>query len=248
MTTGSTGTPEVNSRLTAAPGPPARPRGGRPTRDNSEQLRDRLLDVATELLLTQGYGATSIEAIAERARVSKRTFYHRFAGKPALMAAVVARLIDSLRPPAHVALVEGQGLDQILLHLAQLILKAALMPRALALHRLIVAESERFPELAAAVAQAGGRRGAATLIGELLAQHRTDARLGADQYAFAANQFLQMIVSLPQMRAMGIGTPMSPEELDAWARQSVALFLGGFARVAGSDGLAPLPRKGSRRG
>ena len=44
---------------------------------------------AMDLLLTHGYGATSIEAIARRARVSKRTFYHRFPDKPALTSAVI---------------------------------------------------------------------------------------------------------------------------------------------------------------
>ncbi len=207
---------------------PARPRGGRPSRAVAEQLREHILDVATEMLLTHGYGATSIEAIARRARVSKRTFYHRFPDKPALMSAVVVRLIDSLRPTADVALIEGRGLEQILVHLASLILRAALTPRVLQLHRLIVAESQRFPELAAAVAMAGGRQEAVTLISELLVRHGRSAAVKATDATFAAQQFLQMIVSLPQMRAIGLGAPMKPAELDVWARNTVTLFLNGF--------------------
>jgi AcrR family transcriptional regulator len=204
---------------------PARRRSGRPSREAAEQLRDRILDVATDLLLTHGYGATSIEAIARRTRVSKRTFYHRFQDKPALMSAVVVRLIDGLRPPADVPLIEGQGLEAILVHLACLILHAALTPRVLALHRLIVAESKRFPELAAAVARAGGRQEAVTLISALLLRH---GRTGTHEAGFAAQQFLQMVVSLPQLRALGLGTPMTPAQLDAWVRSTVALFLEGF--------------------
>lgn len=204
------------------------PRAGRPTRDAAAQLREHILDIASVLLLTQGYGTTSIDAIARQARVSKRTFYHRFADKPALMRAVVERLIDSLRPAAHKPLAEGGDLEQILLHLAMLVLRAALTPRALALHRLVVAESQRFPELANAVAKAGGRQEAVTLISDLLKGHKPNTKGKAVEADFAAEQLLQMIVSLPQLRAIGLGTPMRPAELDLWARRTVALFLHGF--------------------
>jgi AcrR family transcriptional regulator len=214
---------------------PARPRGGRPPRDDSEQLRDHLLDVATELLLSHGYGATSVEAIASRARVSKRTFYHRFSDKAALMSAVVQRLIDSMRPPADVPLVAGHQLPEILHNLAALILRAALTPKLLALHRLIVAESQRFPDLAAAVAHAGGRQEAVALIAGLLRHHTPEPGLQDEQAAFAAQQFLQLVVSLPQLRALGLGQPMTAEEIDGWIRQSVTLFLGGYRQLAATS-------------
>ncbi len=217
----------------SATAPAVRPRGGRPTRLDSEQLRERLLDVATELLLTQGYGATSIEEVAARAGVAKRTFYHRFADKPALMEAVVARLIGALRPPRDVPLFdERQSLQEILLHLARLILRAALSPTALALHRLVVAEAQRFPDLAHAVVHEGARREAVALISGLLQRRLPNARLDADSAAFAAQQFLQLIVSLPQSRALGMGPPMSTGELEDWIVRSVALFLDGVAHQA----------------
>jgi AcrR family transcriptional regulator len=190
-------------------------------------LRERILQVATELLLGHGYGATSIEAIATRARVSKRTLYHRFRDKPALMSAVVTRLIDRQRPPPEVPLIEGDSLEPILNHLGLLILRAALTPEVLALQRLIVAESGRFPELAAAVAQAGGRQEAVKLISGLLTKHG-DRPIDAGEAIFAAQQFLQLVVSLPQLRGLGLGTPMSAHELESWVHDTVALFLDGL--------------------
>ena len=218
-----------NAAPVSAP-PPPRPRAGRPSRAQAAQLRERILDVATELLFAHGYGGTSIEAIARRAGVSKRTFYQRFPDKPALMSAVVVRLIDRLRPPPEVPLIEGEDLEQMLVHLGSLILHAALTSRVLQLQRLIVAESSRFPDLAAAVARAGGRREAVTLISELLLRHAPALR--ADDAVFAAQQFLQMTVSLPQLRALGLGGPMTAAELDAWVRDTVALFLDGCRGIA----------------
>ena len=203
-------------------------RGGRPSREASEQFRERILDAATNLLLTHGYGATSIEAVAGAAGVSKRTFYHRFDDKKAIMSAVVARLINSARPPTRALLIDAGGLEQTLQNLARLMLRAALNPDILALYRLIVAESARFPDLAAAVAQAGGRQEAMQLIVELLMRDAQLKELGMANAAFAAEQFLQMVVSLPQMRAIGLGMPMSSDDLETWIRRSVALFLGGL--------------------
>ncbi|SPE26093.1 putative TetR family transcriptional regulator [Burkholderiales bacterium] len=224
--------PSTPQATQSSASPSAKQRSGRPSRDAAEQLRERILEAATELLFSHGYGATSIEAIARRARVSKRTFYHRFEDKPALMSAVVVRLIDSLRPPASVPLLDGQSLEEILVHLASLILHAALKPRVLQLHRLIVAEAQRFPDLAAAVAKAGGRQEAVTLISELLLQQKRHGTLVVRDAIFAAQQFLQMVVSLPQMRALGLGHPMTETELDDWAHGTVALFLGGLQNLA----------------
>jgi TetR/AcrR family transcriptional repressor of mexJK operon len=190
-------------------------------------LGERILDVAAELFLAQGYGATSIEAIARQARVSKRTFYHRFRDKTAVFAAVVRRIVEGLRPPAGTPLYEGGSLAEILQRLEKLILRAALTPMALALNRLMIAEAQRFPELAAIVAREGGR---AELVGHIATLLEREARAGSlavERPEFAAEQFLQLVVASPQRRALGLGTPMTEAELDTWADDCVNLFLHG---------------------
>jgi len=202
-------------------------RGGRPSREASEQLGELILDAATELFLTHGFGATSIEAVARRVRISKRTFYHRFLDKPALFAAVVHRIIKRLRPAAGVPLIEGADLQTVLERLATLILGAALSSQAIALHRLIVAESARFPELAEVLAREGATEEAITLIAGVLEREVNAGRLKLDDTVFAAQQFLQMVVALPQRRAMRLGAPLSKRELAEWPRKVVDLFLNG---------------------
>lgn len=202
-------------------------RGGRPSRAEALQLRDRILEAATDLFLTEGYGATSIEAVADRAGISKRTFYHRFDGKGALFIAVVHRIIEQMRPPPGVPLLEGRNLNDILRRLAGLILRAALSPQAIALHRLVTAESLRFPNLSRAVYEEGATQEATTLIGDLLARELRDTRLTAELRSFAAMQFVYMVVTLPQRRIMGLGVPMTPRELEGWANKTVKLFLSG---------------------
>jgi AcrR family transcriptional regulator len=191
------------------------------------RLRERILEVATEVFLLEGYGSTTIEAVAARAGISKRTFYHRFNDKAALFAAVVHYIIEQLRPPPNVPIVEGATLHEILRRLARLILNAALSPRAIALHRLVTAESARFPKLVRAVASESTTQEAKSLISSLLKRELHDPRFGVEARAFAAEQFLVMVVNQPQRRALGVGAPMTAAELDAWADKVVTLFLNG---------------------
>src|SRR5882757_3468963 len=127
--------------LQPEPGARGQPRGhgGRPSRLESAQLSDRILDVATMLFLSHGFGATSIEAVAKRAGISKRTFYHRFPGKERLFEAVVRRLIERWLPPLDAGLIESPSLADGLRLTAEHMLTIALTPEALALHRIVIA-------------------------------------------------------------------------------------------------------------
>ena len=220
-------TPRARSRKAIPDAAAAVPRrGGRPSRQQAARLGERILDAATHLFLSQGYGATSIDAVARRARVSKRTFYHRFPDKPELFVAVVHRIIDRLRSPGDVELLVGD-LPEVLQRLARFILRAALLPQAVALNRMLVAESARFPKLAAVVTERGVTDEAIRFIAGILEREIRAGSLALDNPTFAARQFLYMIIALPQRRAMGFGAPLTSAEIDAWARDVVNLFLNG---------------------
>src|SRR5258707_15731468 len=70
-----------------------KPRGGRPTKSAAIERDQRLIDVATRLFLDRGYDATSLDAVAEAARVSKPTVYSRYGDKRGLFAEVLRREI-----------------------------------------------------------------------------------------------------------------------------------------------------------
>ena len=197
---------------------------GRPTREDAEKIGEAILATATEMFLAQGYGATSIEAIAQRIGMSKRTFYARYKDKAALFEAVVHHIVDKLKPPDMAHLFEGGTLEEILLRVGQLALDAATSPTALALHSLILAESARFPELAAIATGEGTRQQAVDALATLLSD-----RLPPEEADFAAQQFLQMVMSLPQQSALGAAPKMSKEHHRLWVRRTVSLFLNGYS-------------------
>jgi AcrR family transcriptional regulator len=162
--------------------------GGRPTAQAAALLETTILDHATEAFLRDGYAATSIESIARTARVAKRTIYARWDGKAALFLAVVRRLIDNWLSTAG-AWPETADLEASLLVAARSILSVALSSEAIALHRLMIAEGGRFPELRTIVARAGADEGVRRIAG-LLGKGIAAGQLRTIDVAFAAEQFL----------------------------------------------------------
>jgi AcrR family transcriptional regulator len=56
--------------------------------------RERVLDAAVELFATQGYSATTVSQVIERAGLTKGGFYHHFASKDELLYEVYGDLIS----------------------------------------------------------------------------------------------------------------------------------------------------------
>ena len=214
--------------LQSEPGPRGSPRGhgGRPSRQESAQLSDRILDVATALFLSDGFGATSIEGIAKRAGISKRTFYHRFTGKEMLFEAVVRRLIERWTPSFDAALLEGAPLADGLRQAAEHMLNVALTPEALALHRMVITEARRFPKLAHVLHELGAAAGVERIARHLETRIANGEMRGVDP-RFAAEQFILMVVTGPQRRALGLGAPLTAAALRGWIDDTVELFLRG---------------------
>jgi len=60
--------------------------------------RDRLIEAATELFYVQGYEATSVAEVLEKAEVNSGSLYYYFAGKEELLLAVFDRYKEMLWP------------------------------------------------------------------------------------------------------------------------------------------------------
>lgn len=63
----------------------------------SAPARDRILDAAHELVLAQGFSATTVDAVLEAAGASKGAFFHHFPSKRALGQALVERYAEGDR-------------------------------------------------------------------------------------------------------------------------------------------------------
>jgi TetR/AcrR family transcriptional regulator, mexJK operon transcriptional repressor len=200
--------------------------GGRPTAQAAAQLETTILGAATTAFLADGYAATTIEAIARACGVAKRTIYARWSGKPALFLAVLERLMTKWLSDAG-AWDSTNDLETALDDAARHILAIALTPEAIALNRLLIAESARFPELPVMMHQAGAGEGTKRLAA-LLDRAIARGTLPPRDTVFAAEQFLHLVLTGPQQRALGLGPKLDEQQTEVWRKASVALFLTGM--------------------
>ena len=180
--------------------------GGRPTREESERLAERIVDVAARLMLEHGYSATSIDAIAQEAGVAKRTLYDRFPQKHDLFAAVIQRRRERFLAPVARIAASGADIETELKAIAQHMLDEALADDSIALKRLVTAEAGRFPELAAVVHDEGLACGINAMADILEAEVERGVLCIRDT-RFAAQQFLEMVLG-PAHRRATYGLPV----------------------------------------
>ena len=141
-----------------------RARRGRPCQIAEPERRQMLLDAAESVFLELGYGSASMDDIARRVRMSKKTLYRLFDTKASLFAAVVASRRAVLN-----AMVEAEdctGADtaeEVLRRFLGKIARFVLAPRQAAIYRLVIAESHRAPELAHAFHSEGPSKARAML-------------------------------------------------------------------------------------
>lgn len=186
--------------------------------------RDAILQAARDVFLREGYGA-SMDLVAAEAGVSKQTVYNHFRHKRDLFRAIVEALGEEflavLDDPDNV---EG-GPSETLTVLAHRFLFLALTPPLLGLHRMLVAEALRFPDLAKEVYAAGPALTIARLASYLEEQDRKGA-LSVPDPALAAEQFLGALSGQIHLRAvLGLCEAPSKGELERAVRYAVAGFL-----------------------
>ncbi|MEI2580105.1 TetR/AcrR family transcriptional regulator [Scytonema sp. PRP1] len=123
-------------------------------RKPSEEKVDAILAGAMQEFLAHGYAATTMDQVTAAAGVSKTTVYNHFQDKEGLFTALIQQLIVSkyyaVFNPQKAQLMQGEA-STILRHLAFCMLDNSIADKqVLGLIRLIIGESERFPELARA--------------------------------------------------------------------------------------------------
>lgn len=211
--------PRTSPRATAAAGPRRR---GRPA--DARKHAD-ILAVAMDVFLERGYHAASMDAIAARAKVSKITVYAHFSSKQALFSAIIAELAGRLTGAFERMTLAGLPPEKALRRMARAYLDLALAPRSLALHRLVVAEAARQPQLGRLIHRHGPVAIAATLATYLKAQ----PSLRIANPDLAAQQFLGMVLAQNQLGLLLAGRPAAKSKaaLEAAIDHAVELFLNG---------------------
>lgn len=193
-----------------------------------EDRRDAILDVAKECFLAEGYGATSMSTIAARLGGSKATLYNYFRSKEELFDAFIRRSCERLSGALLAIPEEGDLRERLTTH-ARTFLTMLLSPDAMAVHRLVVGEGERFPELGR-VFYANGPKAVLSRTAEMLGALMDEGALRVADPVVAAHQFKDLAISgVYQLRMWGVIDDLSPAAIEAHAATAADTFLRAYA-------------------
>jgi len=187
---------------------------GRPTTAEREERRDQILDAAVALFRTRGYGHVTLEEIASSARVTKRTVYSYFGDKADVFSAVVERFREQ-------ALGAFASTGESLVETCTQIVYVLHADDAVGMHRLMVGESLRFPELATRFYESGPR-GYVDLLAIRLA-----GDMPSERAQLLAEALFGLLLGESHRRRL-LGLSKAPTEAEAREHALVALDLLGL--------------------
>ena len=198
------------------------------TRNKSTAKRQQILAAATQLFTEQGYASTSMDLIARHADVSKQTVYSHFGSKDELFAAAIEDRCDSYQM-LDFSLDDLSNPKEKLLTLAQRFLCMLTSKEACAVHKICAYESKSYPLLSELFYQAGPEK-VTNDVAELMTALDKHQILKIPDPHFAALQFLNMMKGEAWMRVeFNTQHQLNQEEIDAYLRSSVELFMRGYA-------------------
>jgi AcrR family transcriptional regulator len=212
-----------------AAAPPQRSRG-RPQLRSDEETRALIAQAARSEFAASGYATTGMESVARRAGISTKTLYRLIPNKAALFEAMVTDRIDRFASVVKLRACQGRDIDTALTEALIVCGELILDGEVIALQRTILAESDKFPEVAETFFHKAIRRTEETLAGWLRAQ-QARGLLQIDDAAVTAGMLLGMLVFQPQRAVMfGHTPPPSAEEIARRAKACATLFLEGCRR------------------
>jgi TetR/AcrR family transcriptional regulator, mexJK operon transcriptional repressor len=200
---------------------------GRPTSEQAEARRGELLDAALEEFLEHGFELTTIEMVAARINMTKRTVYARYPDKASLFGAAVQLAVERQIVPRSVLEGFDQGdLAETLASIARLRIGQVMTPNGLRLQRIINTESYRFPEIFTANLEQSARP-VIDFVAGLLDRAIAAGQISPTDSGLAASAFMSMVVG-GQVRAIVSGRLPTEAEMDMKVDFTVRLLLDGL--------------------
>jgi TetR/AcrR family transcriptional regulator of autoinduction and epiphytic fitness len=199
-----------------------------PTQRLTDRKREAIVQAAIAEFRANGFEVTSMDRIAARAGVSKRTVYNHFSSKDELFAGILGQLWEGCQPSREVLYCGERPVREQLREL--MLAKMALLNNAsfMDLARVAIAGTIYAPERAREMVARLGEREEGVTVWIRAAQ--ADGKLQAVDPAFAAHQLQALIKAFAFWPQITMGQPPLPEdEQQKVVDSAVEMF---FARYA----------------
>lgn len=202
---------------------------GRRGRPANEALGQTIVDAAVDLFGELGFHATTLDAVAQRARISKLSIYRHFENKEALFSAAISARCHQLTPNLRFEEAGGSAEEQLTI-VARSLFRTLLNPEVINVEAMILADKTNTETLSKLHFEAGP----ASIISqvETLLEHlHTSSRLNVPYPHQSARLFaalfkgsdLLMIARFDRTKAE------DDNEIEVYCRSAVAMFLAGHS-------------------
>lgn len=191
--------------------------------------RDEILETAGKMFICDGYQCVSMDRLAAAIPVSKPTLYAHFADKRDLFTAVVRERCAIALASMKAGIVPGRPVAENLEAFATQFLTLLLSKEALQFHRMIVGESEKFPDMAEMFFETGPKQTLKVLTTYFKSLEK-DGTLRFQDPAYSAAAFISMIKGYTHLSCLlGIEKNVSTKRRQTMIRKAVHIFLHGHA-------------------
>ena len=187
---------------------------GRP-KDNVKN--EQILQAASDLFLDKGLKATSMDAVAGRAGVSKQTLYSHFKNKDALYQGVILNKLSSYNFTYTIEMTDDREAD--LQNMGSYLLDLLTDEEVVAMYRIVISEAGTFPKISSLFYESGP---------EQVVEQFTDyfERCDVEEPEYKAELFTNMIQGEWLMKSlMGLQARPPKRELKVHIRRVVKAFI-----------------------
>ena len=189
--------------------------------EKKQLKRVTILNAAQTVFFSDGYVKANMDKIASIAGVTKQTLYRYFASKEALFTAFLNHHREESRASFLSHLQQGMDEDgrELLLRFAKEFLEVHLSENSLALARLLIAESQHSPEMAATHFLTGPK-----IVEQQLRQFLGE-RYECSDLEYAVKMFVSTLLSLRSNLLAGFQTVPSDDQLSIHAERTIDLLM-----------------------
>lgn len=193
--------------------------------------RKSYIAAATRLFFAHGYGGTSMNAVAAAVGGSKTTLWNLFPSKLALFEAVVEDIVRDYGAALTVDLDSAPDVETGLVRMGDSIMETIMSEQVTGIHRLVMGEAARVPELGRVMYERGPGPGMARFAA-WLERKMQSGWLKRGNPACAAQQFSGMCrAGVVDRRLMGIESPDDAAQAHREVRDAVTTFMAAWGRT-----------------
>jgi AcrR family transcriptional regulator len=180
------------------------------------------VDAAYELFVDLGFQATTLDKVAQRAKVSKLSIYRHFENKEALFSASIADRCHQFAPQALFEGDDGSAEDQ-LMAVGSSLLRTLLSPNVRSVEAMIMADKTNQKSLSKLHHEAGPTH-VITQIETLLRQLQAKAVLNVPDPLRAAQLFAALFKG-SELLIIARFDEVAENEIESYCRSAVTMFI-----------------------